>query len=176
MPDDGATIASRAIDTKRTAMTPAVKTLQAAGIAHEIRHYEAGEATGDYGIDAAKRLGLSPDEVFKTLVAETDAHALVVALVPVSGRLNLKKLAATIKSKKAVMANPDRVEKTTGYVIGGVSPLGQKKRLETIIDNSAKRLLQMHVSGGRRGLELSLEPFSLAELTGARFADIADAN
>lgn len=157
-------------------MTPAIKILEAAGIAHEVRRYDASEAAGDYGIDASNQLDLSPDEVFKTLVAETDAHAYVVAIVPVSGRLDLKKLATAIKTKKTFMADPATVEKMTGYVLGGVSPLGQKKRLKTVIDTSAERLSRMHVSGGRRGLEISLAPSDLAELTGGQFAAIADAD
>lgn len=157
-------------------MTPAIKILEAAGIAHQVRRYDASEATGDYGIDASTQLGLSPAEVFKTLVAETDTHTFVVAIVPVSGRLDLKQLAAAIHSKKTFMAEPASVEKMTGYVLGGVSPLGQKKRLRTVIDSSARRFEQIHVSGGRRGLEISLAPDDLAQLTEARFADIADAD
>lgn len=155
-------------------MTPAIKTLEAAGIVHEVRRYDTSEAAGDYGIDASKQLGLSPDEVFKTLVAETDTHRFVVAIVPVSARLDLKKLAAAVQAKKAFMAEPATVEKMTGYVLGGVSPLGQKKRLETIIDISAERLGRIHVSGGRRGLEIGLAPDDLAVLTHGRFATISD--
>ncbi|MGN8200218.1 Cys-tRNA(Pro) deacylase [Salinisphaera sp. RV14] len=155
-------------------MTPAIKILEAAGIAHEVRRYDAGEAAGDYGIEACRQLGLSPDEVFKTLVAETDTHAFVVAIVPVSGRLDPKKLASAVNTKKTAMAEPATVEKMTGYVLGGVSPLGQKKRLATVIDNSALPLEQMHVSGGRRGLEISLGPGDLAALTDGQFADITD--
>lgn len=154
-------------------MTPAIKILEAAGIAYQVRRYDAGEAAGDYGIDAAKQLGLSPDEVFKTLVAETDAHVFVVAIVPVSARLDLKKLAAAVNTKKTFMAEPATVEKMTGYVLGGVSPLGQKKQLRTIIDGSARAFEQLHVSGGRRGLEISLAPNDLAQLTAGQFADIA---
>lgn len=155
-------------------MTPAIKMLETAGIAHDVRRYDAGQAAGDYGIDASRQLGLSPDEVFKTLVAETDTHAFIVAIVPVSGRLNLKKLAAAAGTKKTFMAEPATVEKITGYVLGGVSPLGQKKRLASFIDTSAEPLARMHVSGGRRGLEIALAPRDLATLTRARFADIAD--
>ncbi|AWN15964.1 Cys-tRNA(Pro) deacylase [Salinisphaera sp. LB1] len=155
-------------------MTPAIQILEAAGIAHEVRRYDASRAAGEYGIDASHQLGLSPQEVFKTLVAETGTHAFVVAIVPVSGRLNLKKLAATMNTKKTFMAEPATVEKMTGYVLGGVSPLGQKKRLATVIDSSALRLEQMHVSAGRRGLEISLSPGDLAALTDGQFADITD--
>ncbi|WP_423821881.1 Cys-tRNA(Pro) deacylase [Salinisphaera sp. SPP-AMP-43] len=153
-------------------MTPAIKVLDTAGVAYELSRYDASEAQGDYGIDASRQLGLSPATVFKTLVAETDTHEFVVAIVPVSGRLDLKKLAAAVQAKKSFMADPAQVEKTTGYVLGGVSPLGQKKPLSTVIDAAAEALDQMHVSGGRRGLEISLDPAALARLTNARFADI----
>ena len=156
-------------------MTPAIRILEAAGIAHRVERYDASQAAGDYGIDASNQLGLSPAEVFKTLVAETDAHAFVVAIVPVSGRLDLKKLAAAVHTKKTFMAEPATVEKMTGYVLGGVSPLGQKKRLRTVIDSSARTFDRMHVSGGRRGLEIGLAPEDLAALTDALFADIAQA-
>lgn len=157
-------------------MTPAIKTLETAGITHEVRRFDAGKAAADYGTHAASKLGLSPHEVFKTLIARTDARAFVVAIVPVSGRLDLKKLAAAIATKKTSMAAPAVVEQMTGYVIGGVSPLGQKKCLETVIDISARAFEQIHISGGRRGLEIRLAPSDLAQLTHARFADIATRN
>ncbi len=122
------------------------------------------------------QLGLSPDEVFKTLVAETDTHAFVVAIVPVSARLDPKKLAAAMHTKKTFMAEPATVEKMTGYVLGGVSPLGQKKRLRTVIDSSAQTFDRIHVSGGRRGLEISLAPDDLAATHHRAFADIANAD
>jgi Cys-tRNA(Pro)/Cys-tRNA(Cys) deacylase len=154
-------------------MTPAIKSLEQARIVHTVTRYEAGQTTDDYGLHACQQLGLSPDAVFKTLVAETKSHTFVVALVPVSGRLDLKKLAAVTQAKKAFMAEPAKVEKLTGYVLGGVSPLGQKKRLKTLIDTSAEPLETMHVSGGRRGLEISLAPGDLAALIQAQFAAIA---
>ncbi|KEZ78086.1 YbaK/EbsC protein [Salinisphaera hydrothermalis C41B8] len=173
-PGRGATITNRPV-VGAVVVTPAIKILEAAGIAHDVTRYDASQAEGDYGIDASNQLGLSPDEVFKTLVAETDAHAFVVGIVPVSGRLDLKKLAAAVRAKKTFMADPAAVEKMTGYVLGGVSPLGQKKRLPTVIDASAQARPRIHVSGGRRGLEISLAPDDLAALTGAQFADIAHA-
>lgn len=153
-------------------MTPAIKVLEKAGIAHQVTRYETNQRAGAYGLEAVKQLGLTPDAVFKTLVAETDSQGFIVALVPVSGQLNLKKLAAAVATKKTYMAEPDTVEKLTGYVLGGVSPLGQKKRLKTIIDTSAERLEKIHISGGKRGLEISLAPSDLAKATKADFFKI----
>lgn len=155
-------------------MTPAVKALEKAGIAHEISHYDAQKAEQGYGINAAHELGLPTDSIYKTLVVETGEHGFAVAIVPVSGRLNLKKLAVALATKKTFMAEPGQVEKMTGYVLGGVSPLGQKKRLKTVIDESARTLAKIHVSGGRRGLEISLAPDDLARLTQAKYAAITD--
>lgn len=155
-------------------VTPAVRMLEKAGVAHEVTRYDADRAADGYGIDASNQLGIPPHEIFKTLVVETAAHTFAVAIVPVSARLDLKKLAVALGTKKTFMAEPHQVEKMTGYVLGGVSPLGQKKRLVTVIDTSAESMPTMHVSGGRRGLEISLAPHDLAELTQARFADISD--
>ena len=107
-------------------------------------------------------------------LAEVDGKNLVVAVLPVSHQLSLKKLARAASAKKAVMADPARVERTTGYVLGGVSPLGQKKRLATYIDASAEVLQQVYVSAGKRGLEISLTPQDLQRLTQAAFADLTD--
>lgn len=150
-------------------MTPAIKQLEAAGVAHQVLRYEHSTAHSDYGIDASEQLGVPADRVFKTLVAETDTHDMVVAIVPVSGRLHMKSLAAATGAKKAFMADGDRVQKTTGYVLGGVSPLGQKKHLRSFIDDSATGFETIYVSGGRRGLEIELAAAALATLLGASF-------
>ncbi|MFV2121905.1 Cys-tRNA(Pro) deacylase, partial [Streptomyces sp. Act-28] len=126
------------------------------------------------GAEAAEALGVSPDRVFKTLVADVDG-ALTVAVVPVAGRLDLKALAAAVGGKRAVMADPAAAERTTGYVRGGISPLGQRKRLPTVLDASASRHETICVSAGRRGLEVELAPAHLAELTGAVLAPVARA-
>ena len=159
-------------------MTPAIKALEKAGVAFEIRQYEhdgASHGLGEisYGEEAARALGLSPQQVFKTLLARLDDGRLVVAIVPVSGQLDLKALARAAGARKASMADPDEAQRATGYVLGGISPLGQKKRLATFIDSSAKTQDVMHVSAGRRGLEVSLAPGDLAGLLNARFAALS---
>ena len=125
-----------------------------------------------YGLEAAAALGLDPAAVFKTLVADVDGK-LTVAIVPVEHQLDLKALAKAVKGKKAQMADVKHAERTTGYVAGGISPLGQRKALPTVIDESARQHPTIHVSGGRRGLEVELAPADLAALTRATFAPIA---
>jgi Cys-tRNA(Pro)/Cys-tRNA(Cys) deacylase len=125
-----------------------------------------------YGLEAAEALGLDPAAVFKTLVADVDGK-LTVAIVPVEHHLDLKALAKAVKGKKAQMADVKHAERTTGYVAGGISPLGQKKRLPTVLDDSALALATIHVSGGRRGLEIELEPADLLALTNGVAAPIA---
>lgn len=153
-------------------MTPAVNLVRAKGIACQLHEYQHDPKSESYGMEAADKLGLNPDQVFKTLVAETDTGELIVGLVPVSGSLNLKQLARSAGARKAAMADKQKVQRTTGYVLGGVSPLGQKKALTTIIDESARCFETIHVSGGRRGLEIELAPADLASLTRASFAAI----
>ncbi len=153
-------------------MTPAIRQLELHGCAHEVHRYEHASAHSDYGIDASSQLGVPPERVFKTLVVETDAHELIVACVPVTDRLHMKSLAAAADAKKAFMADGALVEKITGYVLGGVSPLGQKKRLRTFIHASARDFETVFVSGGRRGLEIELSPANLAELTQAILAEL----
>jgi len=156
-------------------MTPAIEILEDNQTPHEVLRYDASQAHSHYGLDASEQLGIPPERVFKTLVAETDAHELIVALVPVSTRLHLKSLATAAGAKKVVIAYGAKVEKTTGYVLGGVSPLGQKKALRTFINDSARGFATIYVSGGRRGLEIALAADALAELLDARFAVIAEA-
>lgn len=155
-------------------MTPATRSLDKHAAEYRLHPYEHSAANSDYGIDASTQLGVAPDQVFKTLVAQLDNHELVVAIVPVSTRLHMKSLARAAGAKKAFMADRVRVEKTTGYVLGGVSPLGQKKTLRTFIDASAKTFDTIFVSGGRRGLEIELAPTDLASLTRARFAALGE--
>ena len=136
---------------------------------HEYKHDPKAQS---YGLEAAEKLGLNPSQVFKTLVVETDSKQLVVAVLPVNQQLNLKSLAKAVGAKKAVMAAQQLVERSTGYILGGVSPLAQKKRLATVIDSSAKTFETIFVSAGRRGLEIELAAGILCELTQGQFADI----
>lgn len=154
-------------------MTPAIDQARKAGIAFEIQEYEHDPNADSYGEEAVVKLGLSPDQVFKTLVVKLDSGALAVGVVPVTGKLNLKQMAKAAGAKKATMAEARDVERVTGYVLGGVSPLGQKKRLKTVVDASAESLQTVHVSAGRRGLEIALAPADLVALTGGAFAPIA---
>ena len=153
-------------------MTPAVDAARKAGIDHEVIEYEHDPSHESFGLEAVEVLGLPGEQVFKTLVAEVDGR-LAVGIVPVVAQLDLKAFAAVIGGRKAVMAPADAAQRATGYVLGGISPLGQKRRLPSVIDASAEALERMYVSAGRRGLEIALAPSDLARLSGARFAPIA---
>lgn len=155
-------------------MTPATRLLDQHAVDYRLHSYEHTAANSDYGIDASAQLGVPAERVFKTLVAELDSHELVVAIVPVSGRLHMKSLANAAGAKKAFMAERTKVEKTTGYVLGGVSPLGQKKTLRSFIDESALGFDTIFISGGRRGLEIEVAPRALADMLAAAFVAIAD--
>jgi Cys-tRNA(Pro)/Cys-tRNA(Cys) deacylase len=156
---------------KKGAATPALVALQQSGTAFAVHEYTHDPDETAFGLEAAEALRLEPERVFKTLVAEVDGH-LVVACVPVSSQLSLKALAAAVGSKRAVMADPKLAEKTTGYVLGGISPIGQRKALPTIVDDSALHHSTIYVSGGRRGLDIELRPEDLIALTNARTAPI----
>ncbi|MFI5939752.1 Cys-tRNA(Pro) deacylase [Streptomyces uncialis] len=151
--------------------TPATVALTAAGTVFTVHTYAHDPAHPSYGEEAAEAMGVSPERVFKTLVAEVDGE-LTVAVVPVAGTLNLKALASAVGGKKATMADPVAAERVTGYVRGGISPLGQRKRLRTVLDASAGAHPTICVSAGRRGLEVELAPADLAALTGAALAPI----
>ena len=153
-------------------MTPAVETARKAGIPFELLSYAHDPGAESYGLEAAEALGLEPAAVYKTLVASVDG-ALAVALVPVDRSLDLKALASALGGRKAEMAAADAAQRATGYVLGGISPLGQRKRLPTVVHEDALLLPTIHVSAGRRGLELALAPADLVRLTGARTAAIA---
>jgi Cys-tRNA(Pro)/Cys-tRNA(Cys) deacylase len=155
-------------------MTPAVDQARKAGIEHRIHEYSHDPSSESYGTEAAEKLGIPQQQVFKTLVVSLDAKTLAVGIVPVCTTLNLKRIAKAAGAKKATMADPAEVERATGYVLGGVSPLGQKKRLKTFIDASAIGFSTINVSAGRRGLEIELSPQDLATLCGADFAEIAN--
>ncbi|MDX3689093.1 Cys-tRNA(Pro) deacylase [Streptomyces europaeiscabiei] len=154
--------------------TPATVALSAAGVEFTVHAYEHDPAHPSYGEEAAEAMGVSPERVFKTLVADVDG-ALVVAVVPVAGSLDLKSLATAVGGKRAAMADPTLAERTTGYVRGGISPLGQRKKLRTVLDASADAHDTICVSAGRRGLEVELAPRDLLKLTEAVAAPIARA-
>lgn len=154
-------------------MTPAVNAAKKASIAYTLHSYTHDPAAASYGTEAAEKMGVEPERVFKTLVAELDAKRFAVAIVPVGGMLSLKRLAEAAGAKKARMADGADVERMSGYVLGGVSPLGQKKRLATFIDAGAEDLPTLFVSAGRRGLEIELSPEDLRALTGGVFAALA---
>ncbi|PKM30385.1 MAG: Cys-tRNA(Pro) deacylase [Gammaproteobacteria bacterium HGW-Gammaproteobacteria-11] len=153
-------------------MTPATKLLDKARVAYQLHRYQHDPKAESYGTEAADKLGLDPARVFKTLLTSTDSGELLVAVVPVSGLLDLKALATAAGVKKLAMADPQAAQRSTGYLLGGISPLGQKKALRTFIDNRARDWKTVFVSGGRRGLEIELAADDLATQTRAQFADI----
>lgn len=153
-------------------MTPALDLLKKARAEHRVHSYEHDPKSASYGLEAAEKLGLDPVQVFKTLLASSEKGELLVAVVPVGGTLDLKALAQAAGVKKCEMADPAAAQRATGYLVGGISPLGQKKRLRTFIDQSAQQFETIHVSAGRRGLEVELAAAVLAEHTQATFAEI----
>lgn len=155
-------------------MTPAINYLETQNIPHRILRYEHQAGAESYGLEAATKLKLEPSQVFKSLVVSLDGDKLGCVLVPVNHTMNLKAVAKAFGAKKANMAAPQAVERSTGYVLGGVSPLGQKKRLPCAIDDSAKGLSEMFVSAGRRGLEIGLSPLDLANACSASFETLTD--
>ena len=154
-------------------MTPAVKALKQAKITFELHEYAHDSRAESYGLEAAEALQIDPTSVYKTLLAQLDGKEFVVAIVPVSKSLNLKSLARVARAKRAEMANPDDAQRSSGYVLGGISPFGQKKRLRTFVDDSMLTQLRVHVSGGRRGLEIEIAPADLIATTHASAATIA---
>ena len=153
-------------------MTPAINLLKKQKIAHIVHEYAHNPASASYGLEAAEKMGVAPERVFKTLVVALDTKALAVAVLPVSAQLNMKQAAKALGVKKAAMAAQADVERSTGYVLGGVSPLGQKKLLATVIDESALLFSTMFISAGRRGLEVELAPADLRAMTRAVFASV----
>lgn len=154
-------------------MTPAVKLLKKQKVPHTIHEYKHDSSIHSYGEEAAQKMGVDPKRVFKTLVVQSD-KMMAVGIVPVSSTLNLKSMAKALGVKKVAMADPKNVENTTGYILGGVSPLGQKKRLKTVIDQSAFEFETIFVSAGKRGLEVELSAQELQRLLQADVAEIAE--
>lgn len=157
------------------AATPAIAALDAAGVHYRLHPYDHDPANSHYGQEAAARLGVDPLRLFKTLVVDIGQSRpeLAVAVVPVATQLSLKLFATAVGAKKAAMADRELAARSTGYVLGGVSPLGQKLALPTVIEEAAQLFDTIFVSAGRRGLQVELSPADLASLTGATFADIA---
>ena len=161
-------------------MTPAINLAKQRGLDYHVHEYIHDSSAASYGLEATEKLGVDVSKVFKTLVVMTETGVLAVAILPVDKTLNFKKMAKALSvnkmlaCKKVQMADPKQVERSTGYVLGGVSPLGQKKRLPTVIDESAQTHSTIYISGGRRGLEIELPPAQLATTLTARFASITD--
>jgi Cys-tRNA(Pro)/Cys-tRNA(Cys) deacylase len=152
--------------------TPATVALTSAGIPFTERAYAHDPANRNFGQEAADVLGVDPEQVFKTLMVDVDGR-LVVAIVPVTGKLDLGALAAAVHGKRAVMADQSVAERKTGYLVGGISPLGQKSRHETVLDETAELFDTVFVSGGRRGFDIELAPSDLIAATSATVAAIA---
>ncbi|WP_411722538.1 Cys-tRNA(Pro) deacylase [Mycetocola sp.] len=157
---------------KTSAGTPATAALTALGVRFTPHSYEHQPGTVGYGLEAAEALGVEADRVFKTLLADADG-SLVVAIVPVTGQLDLKALATAVGAKRAGMADPALAERKSGYVVGGISPIGQRTRLRTVLDESAAEFATVFVSGGRRGLDIELDPTDLLAVTDAALAAIS---
>lgn len=151
--------------------TPATALLDASGVAYRALPYEHDPRADSYGLEAAAALGVEPSRVFKTLLAQTE-DLLIVAVVPVSGLLDLKALAAAARAKKATMADTADAQRSTGYVVGGISPLGQRRLLPTFLDFTARNFETILVSGGKRGLDVELRPQDLLALTNGCYASI----
>ncbi|MEY8215331.1 MAG: Cys-tRNA(Pro) deacylase [Colwellia sp.] len=153
-------------------MTPAINIAKKSKVFYKVHEYTHDSSHESYGIEAAEKLGVEEVRVFKTLVVSVDNNELVVGIIPVSSMLSMKNTAKTLGAKKATMASKSDVERSTGYVLGGVSPLGLKKRLKVIIDSSAEKYSTIYVSAGRRGLEIELNPNDLRSLVNGTFSEL----
>jgi Cys-tRNA(Pro)/Cys-tRNA(Cys) deacylase len=153
-------------------MTPGINVAKKNKVSHKIHEYSHDETTESYGLEAAEKLGVIEQRIFKTLVVMLDDKTLAVGIIPVSAMLSMKLIAKAVGAKKANMADKSDVERSTGYVLGGVSPLGQKKALRTIVDASANHYASIYVSAGRRGLEIELSPADLIKLTNGMLTKI----
>ncbi|MDY0250564.1 MAG: Cys-tRNA(Pro) deacylase [Pseudomonas sp.] len=154
-------------------MTPAIALLKKMRTSHSVHSYAHDSRAASYGLEAAELLGLPAARVYKTLLVSSDEAELLVALVPVNAQLNLKAVAASAKVKKVEMADPLRAQRSSGYLVGGISPLAQKKALRTFVDRTATEHATIYISAGRRGLEVELSADDLLSLTQGQLADIA---
>lgn len=153
-------------------MTPAINLAKKHKVAHSVHQYEHDDSSPSYGLEAAQKMAVAPQRIFKTLVVSLEDASLAVAIIPVENMLNLKAVAKALGVKKAQMADKNAVQRSTGYVLGGVSPLGQKKRLKTLLDQSADEFESIFVSAGKRGLEIELSPADLLKLTQGESAQL----
>lgn len=153
-------------------MTPAVKVLKASSIPYTVHSYDHDPMSRSYGLEAAEKLGIAPQRVFKTLVVMLETKRLCVGVISVEQQLNMKRIAKAAGGKKAGMADSQLAERTTGYVMGGISPIGQKRRLDTYIDRAAIAHETIFISGGKRGLDIELDPSELIGLINATIADL----
>lgn len=152
-------------------MTPAIKLLQKQNIQYKVREYSTDDTATSYGMQAAEALNQNPEQVFKTLLATMDSNKKpVVAIIPVATQLDLKKLASHFSARKGVMADPAIAQRVTGYLLGGISPIGQKQQLKSCVDISAKNFSTIFVSGGKRGLQLEIKPQDLIDVINATTA------
>jgi Cys-tRNA(Pro)/Cys-tRNA(Cys) deacylase len=153
-------------------MTPAINLLKKAKIGHQVHEYRHDAQYESYGLEAAEKLNIAAERVFKTLVVKLDNGQLAVGILPVNQMLSMKAIAKALDAKKAEMADKTEVQRSTGYVLGGVSPLAQKKRLKTVVDLSAQQFPCIFVSGGRRGLEIELAATDLVKISQGQFFNI----
>ncbi|MBL8797534.1 MAG: Cys-tRNA(Pro) deacylase [Planctomycetia bacterium] len=153
-------------------MTPAIRAAEAAQVAFRVHRYAHDADAESFGLEAAEKLGVPPERLFKTLIVQLDGKQLALAAVPANARLDLKKLARAAGAKKADLADPSAAERATGYVVGGISPLGGKKRLPAYVDETVLQHAAVLVSAGQRGLQIELAPDELLRLTGGRTAPL----
>lgn len=153
-------------------MTPAVRALESAGVAFTVHEYRHDPSTRRFGLEAATALGLDPDQVFKTLLVTTGAGEHAVAVVPVSQQLSLKAVGTALGAKRVDLCDPAVAQRITGYVVGGISPFGQRRPLPTVIDETCGLYDIVYVSGGRRGLDVGVAPADLLRVLGATTAAI----
>lgn len=153
-------------------MTPAIVQLNRLAVPYQLHQYQHDPSCKSFGLEAVEKLNVAQDYVYKTLVVDVDNAYLAVAIIPVAQSLSLKKIAKALNAKKVKMAEANKVQNSTGYVLGGVSPLGQKKPLKTLINSSAMHLTTIYISGGKRGLEIELSPQHLSTMLTANFLSI----